>query len=206
MTAGRCDDRDGAGDAPRWPRRHPGRRGHRSTENALRPLPRRRKGQSGCVPRCCDRGGSRVGFCWCRVSDHRQPGDGAHVADRRAPPVSCRPPHRAPVTTPSSTSSQRPRPNARTDRDPPSKGAVAIDTDVTPNADELIGHNAGGIVTDDVIRSLTCLNGRSAPRDHVAQSLRRLELSPFQLHKEHIRGFVDDVGDGRLHEVTRAAP
>ena len=104
--------------------------------------------------------------------------------------------------------------------------------------------NAGGVVTDDVIRSLVLsqrrlgtreiilihhtncgLEGVSAdefkqelerevgirpwwalesfldPYNDVRQSINRLHLSPFVLHKDHIRGFVYDVTDGRLHEV-----
>jgi carbonic anhydrase len=105
--------------------------------------------------------------------------------------------------------------------------------------------NAGGVVTDDVIRSLVVsqrlLNTREIillhhtdcglqkvtgealmdeiesetgvrpswaleafkdPFQDVRQSIRRLQLSPFILHKEHIRGFVFDVADGRLVEAT----
>jgi carbonic anhydrase len=104
--------------------------------------------------------------------------------------------------------------------------------------------NAGGVVTDDVIRSLVLsqrrlgtreivlihhtncgLQGVSVdefkqelerecgirpwwaleafldPYDDVRQSIARLQLNPFVLHKDHIRGFVYDVADGRLHEV-----
>ncbi|MBU6317263.1 MAG: carbonic anhydrase, partial [Acidobacteria bacterium] len=96
--------------------------------------------------------------------------------------------------------------------------------------------NAGGVVTDDVIRSLVLsqrrlgtreiilihhtncgLEGVSAdefkqelerevgirpwwalesfldPYNDVRQSINRLHLSPFVLHKDHIRGFVYDV-------------
>ena len=104
--------------------------------------------------------------------------------------------------------------------------------------------NAGGVVTDDVIRSV-CLSQRylgtrevvlvhhtdcglqkvrsdevvadlerdtgvkptwsietfDDPVADVRQSIRRLALSPFVAHKDHIRGFVYDVGDGLLHEV-----
>jgi carbonic anhydrase len=104
--------------------------------------------------------------------------------------------------------------------------------------------NAGGVVTDDVIRSLT-LSQRSmgtrgivivqhtdcgltkisedemrahleaatghAPRfvfeafrdpyQNVRQSIRRLRISPFLLHRDAILGFVFDVESGRLHEV-----
>ncbi|MFT5200928.1 MAG: carbonic anhydrase [Candidatus Aldehydirespiratoraceae bacterium] len=105
--------------------------------------------------------------------------------------------------------------------------------------------NAGGVVTDDVIRSL-CLSQRSMgtreivllhhtdcglqhvtedgfnaeieaeigmkptwalesfddPYADIRQSMQRLKLSPFLLHKDHIRGFVYDVADGRLNEVA----
>ena len=104
--------------------------------------------------------------------------------------------------------------------------------------------NAGGVVTDDVIRSLV-LSQRSLgtreiilihhtncglqsvsedefkaeieaevgikpwwalecftdPYTDVRQSMNRLRNSPFVSHKEHIRGFVYDVTDGRLTEV-----
>lgn len=107
--------------------------------------------------------------------------------------------------------------------------------------------NAGGVITDDVIRSL-CLSQRSLgtreivlvhhtdcglskvdaesfnaeleaelgvkpswsveafddPHADVRQSIQRLVLSPFLPHKDHIRGFVYDVDDGRLHEVDPA--
>jgi carbonic anhydrase len=104
--------------------------------------------------------------------------------------------------------------------------------------------NAGGVITDDVIRSL-CLSQRylgtrevillhhtdcglqrvtedafkaqleeelgikpgwslesfNDPFDDTAQSIRRLQQTPFVPHKEHVRGFVYDVDTGRLHEV-----
>lgn len=105
--------------------------------------------------------------------------------------------------------------------------------------------NAGGVITDDVIRSL-CLSQRylgtrevilihhtdcglqrvsedefraeleaelgvkpwwalesfKDPYVDVSQSIQRLHLTPFLPYKEHIRGFVYDVTDGLLHEVT----
>lgn len=111
-----------------------------------------------------------------------------------------------------------------------------------------IVRNAGGVVTDDVIRSL-CLSQRALgtrevvlvhhtgcglqqldgdrflaeleaetgsrpswpletftdPYDDVAESIRRLRSSPFLPHKDHIRGFVYDVADGRLHEADLPA-
>lgn len=104
--------------------------------------------------------------------------------------------------------------------------------------------NAGGVITDDVIRSL-CLSQRflgtrevilvhhtdcglqrvsedefraaleaevgikpwwslesfNDPYLDTAQSMRRLRMTPFVPHKEHIRGFVYDVDTGELHEV-----
>ena len=104
--------------------------------------------------------------------------------------------------------------------------------------------NAGGVVTDDVVRSLVIsqrrlgtreivlihhtncgLEGVSAdnfmqelenevgirpwwaleafrdPYEDVRQSMKRLHLSPFVRHKDHISGFVYDVADGRLNAV-----
>jgi carbonic anhydrase len=112
------------------------------------------------------------------------------------------------------------------------------------HGDAHIIRNAGGVVTDDVIRSLVLsqrrlgtheiilihhtncgLEGVSVdefkqelerevgirpwwaleafqdPYDDVRQSIKRLQLSPFVKYKDHIRGFVFDVSDGRLHEV-----
>jgi carbonic anhydrase len=104
--------------------------------------------------------------------------------------------------------------------------------------------NAGGVITDDVIRSL-CLSQRylgtreivllhhtdcglqrvtddtfkaelqselgikpwwalesfDDPFVDTAQSMRRLRMTPFVPYKDHVRGFVYDVGTGRLHEV-----
>jgi carbonic anhydrase len=104
--------------------------------------------------------------------------------------------------------------------------------------------NAGGVITDDVIRSL-CLSQRYLgtreiillhhtdcglqavtedefkadlqaelgikpwwalesfvdPWVDTRQSMRRLQLTPFLPHKDHIRGFVYDVDTGLLDEV-----
>ncbi|MBI5089800.1 MAG: carbonic anhydrase [Actinobacteria bacterium] len=112
------------------------------------------------------------------------------------------------------------------------------------HGDAHIIRNAGGVVTDDVIRSLV-LSQRSLgtreiilahhtncglqsvvedqfkseieaetgikpwwalesfvdPFANVRQCIKRLELSPFILHKEHISGFVYDVDTGVLHPV-----
>ncbi|MDW3219524.1 MAG: carbonic anhydrase [Acidimicrobiales bacterium] len=105
--------------------------------------------------------------------------------------------------------------------------------------------NAGGVVTDDVIRSLTLSQRALGTREIILvhhtdcglqkvtedgftadiesdigvrppwrveaftdpyadtkQSIQRLLNSPFIAHKDHIRGFVYDVGNGRLDEVT----
>jgi carbonic anhydrase len=110
--------------------------------------------------------------------------------------------------------------------------------------DAHIIRNAGGVVTDDVIRSLTLsqralgtreiilihhtdcglqkvteatfnaeLEAELGVRPHWAlesfedpyadtrQSMQRLRLSPFVPYKDHIRGFVYDVDNGRLDEV-----
>lgn len=113
------------------------------------------------------------------------------------------------------------------------------------NGEGHIIRNAGGVITDDVIRSL-CISQRAlgtreivlvhhtdcgmskvdeaAFRSELAeelgvkppwslegfadvdqdvrQSIRRLQLTPFLLHKDHVRGFVYEVETGRLREVT----
>ena len=112
------------------------------------------------------------------------------------------------------------------------------------NGDAHVIRNAGGVVTDDVIRSL-CLSQRALgtreiillhhtgcgvqgldearlrsdlmaevgvapswsvesfadPMADVIQSIRRLQLSPFVPHTEHVRGFVYNVDDGTLAEA-----
>jgi carbonic anhydrase len=113
------------------------------------------------------------------------------------------------------------------------------------HGDAHIIRNAGGVVTDDVIRSLVvsqrlldtreillvhhtdcglqkitedafkteierevgikpwwALESFADPFTDVRQSIARLRNSPFVTHKGHIRGFVYDVDDGRLIEVT----
>ena len=112
------------------------------------------------------------------------------------------------------------------------------------HGDAHIIRNAGGVVTDDVIRSLVLsqrllgtreilllhhtdcglqkvvaddlmeeLEGETGmrpawsiesfkdPFQDVRQSIRRLQVSPFIAYKEHIRGFVNHVDDGRLVEA-----
>ena len=113
------------------------------------------------------------------------------------------------------------------------------------NGEAHIIRNAGGVITDDVIRSL-CLSQRalgtkeillvhhtdcglhrvsedefkaeleaevgikpwwalesfSDPYADVVQSIKRIQLTPFVLHKEHVRGFVYDVNSGLLNEVV----
>ena len=106
--------------------------------------------------------------------------------------------------------------------------------------------NAGGVVTDDVIRSLVIsqrllgtreiilvhhtdcgmlgfhddevkaqieteiglrppfsLEAFTDPEEDIRQSMARIEASPFIAHKEAVRGFVYDVGTGRLEEVQQ---
>ena len=113
------------------------------------------------------------------------------------------------------------------------------------HGDAHIIRNAGGVVTDDVVRSLVlsqrllntqeiilihhtdcglqkveetkfyaelayevgmkpwwALEAFDDPYEDVRQSIGRLLHSPFITHKSHIRGFVYDVGNGRLNEVS----
>ena len=110
--------------------------------------------------------------------------------------------------------------------------------------DAHILRNAGGIVTDDVIRSLAVSQRRLGTRSvmliqhsdcglqaitddgfraeleratgiaptfaiesftdvdaNVGQSIRRVRSSPFLAHRDDVRGFVYDVGTGKLREV-----
>jgi carbonic anhydrase len=113
------------------------------------------------------------------------------------------------------------------------------------NGEAHIIRNAGGVITDDVIRSV-CLSQRflgtreivlvhhtdcglqkvnpdefkaelqselglkpswsveafADPYADVRQSMQRVMVNPFVAHKDHVRGFVYDVTDGLLHEVT----
>lgn len=112
------------------------------------------------------------------------------------------------------------------------------------HGDAHVIRNAGGVVTDDVIRSLVlsqrllgtreiilvhhtdcglqaitedafktqladelglrppwALECFTDPYVDTRESIERLRLSPFVKHKDHIRGFVYDVSDGRLNEV-----
>lgn len=113
------------------------------------------------------------------------------------------------------------------------------------HGDAHVIRNAGGVVTDDVVRSVTLsqralgtreiilvhhtdcglhavdeaafraelgaefgvtppwsLEAFGDPYDDVRQSMKRLALSPFVAHDQHIRGFVYDVDTGRLQEVA----
>jgi carbonic anhydrase len=113
------------------------------------------------------------------------------------------------------------------------------------HGDAHVIRNAGGVVTDDVVRSLVLsqrlLNTREIilihhtdcglqkvdetsfyaelakesglkpwwsleafndPYEDVRQSIGRLLHSPFIKYKEHVRGFVYDVENGHLNEVT----
>ncbi|CAN5670314.1 carbonic anhydrase [soil metagenome] len=112
------------------------------------------------------------------------------------------------------------------------------------HGDAHVIRNAGGVVTDDVIRSLVlsqrlldtreiillhhtncslqaitedaykaelvselgikpswALECFTDPFADTRESIERLQQSPFVKFKDHIRGFVYDVADGRLHEV-----
>jgi carbonic anhydrase len=112
------------------------------------------------------------------------------------------------------------------------------------NGEAHIIRNAGGVITDDVIRSL-CLSQRflgtreivlvhhtncglqlvtedglkaeleaelglkpwwavesfEDPYVDVRQSMKRLEMTPFVTHKDHVRGFVYEVSTGLIEEV-----
>ena len=52
------------------------------------------------------------------------------------------------------------------------------------------------------IKPWWALESFTDPYTDTRQSINRLLHSPFVLHKDHISGFVYDVADGRLHQVT----
>jgi len=55
---------------------------------------------------------------------------------------------------------------------------------------------------DDLgVRPPWALESFRDPYDDVRQSIRRLELSPYIAHKDHIAGFVYDVASGKLQPV-----
>jgi carbonic anhydrase len=138
---------------------------------------------------------------------------------------------------------------------PPAKGvAVVACMDARLNVYGILGlregeahviRNAGGVVTDDEIRSLTISQRLLGTREiilihhtdcgmltftdddfkasiqadtgikpewaaeafsdldeDVRQSINRIKASPFIPHKDSVRGFVFDVGTGRLREVS----
>ncbi len=80
--------------------------------------------------------------------------------------------------------------------------------------------NAGGIVTDDVLRSLElsqrllqtrevilmhhtdCGMKFSDVDDAVRTALRRVREHPLLPHRDNVRGFVYEVESGRVREVT----
>jgi carbonic anhydrase len=137
---------------------------------------------------------------------------------------------------------------------PPAKGVAVVacmDARINPygllglsEGDAHVIRNAGGIVSDDVIRSLAisqrllgtreiilihhtdcgmltfkddevkaqieqdtgirppfALEAFGDAEQDVAQSLKRIQASPFVPHKDQVRGFVYDVRSGRLNEV-----
>lgn len=49
------------------------------------------------------------------------------------------------------------------------------------------------------------LHSFDEPEDDVGQAMAQLLASPFIPFTDHVRGFVYDVDDGRLHEVERQA-
>ena len=78
--------------------------------------------------------------------------------------------------------------------------------------------NAGGVITDDEIRSLAISQRLLGTReiilihhtdcgmltftdDDFKQSIARIKANPFVPHRDQVRGFVYDVRTGRLNEV-----
>jgi carbonic anhydrase len=121
---------------------------------------------------------------------------------------------------------------------PPAKGvAVVACMDARLDVHKILGleegdahviRNAGGVITDDEVRSLTFSQRLLGTREiilihhtdcgmltftdedlrqqiqeeDVRQSIARILHSPFIPHKDSIRGFVYEVETGRLREVT----
>jgi carbonic anhydrase len=56
------------------------------------------------------------------------------------------------------------------------------------------------------LRPWWALESFTDPFANVRQSIRRLHLSPFIMHKEHISGFVYDVDTGLLADAMSTEP
>jgi carbonic anhydrase len=111
---------------------------------------------------------------------------------------------------------------------PPARGVVVC-MDARLEVHKILGEvdahvirNAGGVITDDEIRSLAISQRLLGTReiilihhtdcgmltfsdDELSQSIARIQASPFVPHKDSVRGFVYEVETGRLREVRRAA-
>ena len=59
----------------------------------------------------------------------------------------------------------------------------------------------GELESETGVKPMWSLESFKDPFVDTQQSMRRLQMSPFVAHKEHVRGFVYDVDSGRLHEV-----
>ena len=89
----------------------------------------------------------------------------------------------------------------------PARGALVI-------AQEIFGVNhhirgvADGYAADGYLVIAPCLFDRirrgielGYTEADTQQSIRRIHMSPFVVHKDNVRGFVYDVDTGQLHEV-----
>lgn len=64
------------------------------------------------------------------------------------------------------------------------------------------GEVKAGVEADTGLRPPFALEAFGDLDDDVRQSIRRIKTSPFVPHKDSIRGFVYDVGTGKLREVS----
>src|ERR1043165_3001489 len=94
---------------------------------------------------------------------------------------------------------------------PPARGvAVVACMDARLNVYGILGlregeahviRNAGGVGTDDEIRSLAISPRPLGLDEDVRQSIPRIKASPFIPHEDAVRGFVFNVATGKLGEV-----
>ena len=77
---------------------------------------------------------------------------------------------------------------------------AAVGTEAAANGGA--GETPGDTLEQELgVKPVWLLESFDDPFLDTKQSLRRIQISPFVLHKDNVRGFVYDVDTGLLHEV-----